>query len=388
MTVSIAPELKRQEVNANGVPYSGAKLFSYVAGTSIKKNTYTSSTGLTANPNPIILDSAGRTPNGIWLTDNEPYDFVLAPSTDTDPPVSPIWAEYNISTVPSALSTFSEWVSSGLTPTYISAKSFTVPGNQTAILGVGRRLKLTTSAGTIYGTIVSSVYTSLTTVEIVPHVSTGLDSGLSAVYYGLSPYGNSGANTEYQDLRHINWTAGDTFTDSKSGSTTVITTPAFTLGQTDVTGEPVSYTQDVVTSVAGAGNFAAVALFINDVRTFAGQSAVFQFWAKADSEKNIAVEFRQVFGTGGAPSATVFGIGVTTINLTTVWKRFFVPVDMPSIAGKTIGTNNDSTFRINIWMDAGSSSNAFTNSLGQQSGTFSFAKPRINFGRIPVFFIQ
>lgn len=72
------------------------KLFTYAAGTTNKLSTYTDSTGNTANANPIVLDSAGRTPNGLWLTDGSSYKFVLAPANDTDPPTSPIWTEDNI----------------------------------------------------------------------------------------------------------------------------------------------------------------------------------------------------------------------------------------------------------------------------------------------------
>jgi hypothetical protein len=45
--------------------------------------TYTTSGGGTARTNPIILDSAGRVPDGgeIWLTSSQ-YKFVLKDSTD------------------------------------------------------------------------------------------------------------------------------------------------------------------------------------------------------------------------------------------------------------------------------------------------------------------
>ena len=39
-----------------------------MAGTTTPASTYTSRTGDFFNANPIVLDSAGRTPNEIWLT--------------------------------------------------------------------------------------------------------------------------------------------------------------------------------------------------------------------------------------------------------------------------------------------------------------------------------
>jgi len=61
----------------SGVILSGGKLYTYAAGTTTPKVTYTSSSGSTAHTNPIILDSAGRVPGGeIWLSVG-PYKFAL-----------------------------------------------------------------------------------------------------------------------------------------------------------------------------------------------------------------------------------------------------------------------------------------------------------------------
>ena len=66
----------------SGVILSGGKLYTYAAGTTTPKVTYTSSSGSTAHTNPIILDSAGRVPGGeIWLLATT-YKFVLNTSTD------------------------------------------------------------------------------------------------------------------------------------------------------------------------------------------------------------------------------------------------------------------------------------------------------------------
>jgi hypothetical protein len=67
----------------DGVPLTGGLLYTYLAGTSTPATTYTSSNGLTALANPIILDAAGRVPTGeIWLSDGINYKFVLKDSTD------------------------------------------------------------------------------------------------------------------------------------------------------------------------------------------------------------------------------------------------------------------------------------------------------------------
>ena len=79
-------------VDATGAPYPGGKLFFYQSGTSTKLDTFSNSALTIANTNPVILDSAGRFPNAIFLQ-NQPYSVVLSPSTDSDPPTSPIWTQ-------------------------------------------------------------------------------------------------------------------------------------------------------------------------------------------------------------------------------------------------------------------------------------------------------
>jgi parallel beta-helix repeat protein len=72
-----------QFLDNNGNPLSGGKLYSYGAGTTTPKATYTTVAGNVAHTNPIVLDSAGRVPSGeIWLIDGDSYKFVLYTSTD------------------------------------------------------------------------------------------------------------------------------------------------------------------------------------------------------------------------------------------------------------------------------------------------------------------
>lgn len=67
----------------DGNVLAGGKIYTYIAGSSTPKTTYTTSAGNIAHANPIILDSAGRVPTGeIWLTAGL-YKFVINTSTDT-----------------------------------------------------------------------------------------------------------------------------------------------------------------------------------------------------------------------------------------------------------------------------------------------------------------
>lgn len=70
-----------QFLDNNGSPLSGGLLYTYAAGTTTPQTTYTSNAGVTANTNPIVLDSAGRIQGEIWLTQGQVYKFILKTST-------------------------------------------------------------------------------------------------------------------------------------------------------------------------------------------------------------------------------------------------------------------------------------------------------------------
>jgi hypothetical protein len=174
----------------------------------------------------------------------------------------------------------------------------------------------------------------------------------------------------------------DRWANTGIGTTKTHSRQSFVLGQTEVPGNPSYFSRTVVSSVAGAGNLAVKGQRIEGAKTLAGQTATLSFYAKADAAKNIAVEFIQIFGTGGSPSSTVLGIGVTTFALTSVWAKYSVSVSIPSVSGKVLGSNNDDYLGFNFWFDAGSSLNARTNSLGQQSGTFDVAQVQLEPGTV------
>jgi hypothetical protein len=200
MAVSLSPVFNNDHSvsDANGAPRSGALLFTYLAGTSTKTTTYKTSSGSggASHTNPIILDSNGLPPAPIWLTQGASYKFVLAPSTDSDPPVSAILTIDNITGINDidvAGIVATEWTPSALAGlTYLSATTFSVTGDQTSTLDVNRRLKFACTAGTRYGTIIKSTFTSLTTVTVLMD-SGNLDSGINigGFSYGII----SAANT-------------------------------------------------------------------------------------------------------------------------------------------------------------------------------------------------
>lgn len=71
-----------QFLDNNGDILSGGKIYTYAAGTTTPATTYTSSSGVTQNSFPIILDSAGRPSEEIWLDQAQTYRFDVADSND------------------------------------------------------------------------------------------------------------------------------------------------------------------------------------------------------------------------------------------------------------------------------------------------------------------
>lgn len=71
-----------QFFNNDGLPLNAGKIYTYQAGSTTPLATYTDSSGLIANTNPIILGTDGRPPATIWLTEGFFYKFVLKTSAD------------------------------------------------------------------------------------------------------------------------------------------------------------------------------------------------------------------------------------------------------------------------------------------------------------------
>jgi hypothetical protein len=91
--------------------------------------------------------------------------------------------------------------------------------------------------------------------------------------------------------------------------------------------------------VAGGGSGPSYYQKIEDVRTFAGKTVTLSFWLKADQNHTPNWQkLQQQFGSGGSA-----GVDIPVGNLgevTTEWKKFVVTVNLPSVEGKTIGSNN------------------------------------------------
>jgi hypothetical protein len=94
MIATLSPSPKMQFFTAAGVPLVGGKLFTYASGTTVPLATYTDSTAVTANANPVILDSRGEA--NVWFGPSR-YTLLLKDSLD-----NLIWTAAGVNSSPSA----------------------------------------------------------------------------------------------------------------------------------------------------------------------------------------------------------------------------------------------------------------------------------------------
>jgi hypothetical protein len=136
-------------------------------------------------------------------------------------------------------------------------------------------------------------------------------------------------------------------TDGTLNTATTLSRQTFPVGDTAVPNNPTYALQVQYTSVNTPSNY--IRQRIENVATLAGETATFSFWVRTTSGTiTVGAQFQQEFGTGGSPSAGVYGILANTFTATTTWQRFSISGVITSISGKTIGTNNDSALNAAI----------------------------------------
>ena len=161
------------------------------------------------------------------------------------------------------------------------------------------------------------------------------------------------------------------------------TPQTFTAGAAPVAGyEAINFAQVATTGQTATSTITILLQRIEDVRTFAGQTATVSFWAKATSgTPKIAVEMQQNFGSGGSATVNTYAGQIT---MTTSWVRYSVTVAVPSVSGKTIGTS--SFLALQLWTSAGSDFNARTGSLGIQTATIGIWGVQVEAGSVATAF--
>lgn len=140
--------------------------------------------------------------------------------------------------------------------------------------------------------------------------------------------------TSYSSAGYI---ADRWFTAAASGQTFAASQQTFTPATAPVAGYEGTYFLRCAWSGTPSGYY-WLSQRVEDVRTFAGQTVTLSFWAKASSSTSaLSMMIEQNFGTGGS---SVVGTNGSAMSITTSWQRFSQTFSIPSISGKTIGTNS------------------------------------------------
>lgn len=175
----------------------------------------------------------------------------------------------------------------------------------------------------------------------------------------------------------------DRWIQGLSGATAGHGIATFTIGQTDVPNGPTNYHQTYISASSGSSDAVNLQQRLEGVKRYAGRTLTLTFWSKS-STNNLYIEWRQNFGSGGSTEVdgTVSG---TKFAAGSVWTKHTFSFTLPSIAGKTQGSAPFTN--IIIWMSAGSTFDARTDSLGNQTGYFDFAQAKLEFGPVATPFI-
>lgn len=147
--------------------------------------------------------------------------------------------------------------------------------------------------------------------------------------------------TSFSTPTTITYTA-DRFAIERFSGACTVSRQSFTPGTAPVAGYESTFFHRI--SISSAGDI-GLRQAIEDVRTFAGQTITASFWAKASTATTLdGVLLLQRYGSGGSGET---GVTVGTGQVIgTTWQRYSFTTTMPSISGKTIGTNSNFAIRI------------------------------------------
>lgn len=128
------------------------------------------------------------------------------------------------------------------------------------------------------------------------------------------------------------------------------------------------------------GSLASVGQKIEGVHTLAGGKATLSVWLRSTvAGKRLGVRIYQSFGTGGSPSAAVSTIITTTpLTLSTTFQKYTLTFDVPSVAGKTLGTNNNDY----LYLVFDITNDGYGTALSGQTGQIELAFPQLEKGSV------
>lgn len=163
------------------------------------------------------------------------------------------------------------------------------------------------------------------------------------------------------------YTADRWYFTEGSSNTTVVSRGSFTIGQTDVPGNPKYYLQLARTSTTSDD---VLEQRIESAYTLAGETVTVSGYIKGTAAHTVDLLLRQNFGTTGSPSSDV-DTASQEISVTTSWAKFELTFSLASISGKTLGTDD------NDYLSA-----VFTLASAEGNDTFQLARVQVEKGSV------
>lgn len=123
----------------------------------------------------------------------------------------------------------------------------------------------------------------------------------------------------------------------------------------------------------------SVTFFVESARTLANRPATLTFYAANNMTSNLQVIVRQHFGTGGSPSNSVdivIDLNDVANSLSETGQRK-IPFFMPTVGGRTFGTNGDDHIEIIFIPQVGIANNLVLGRVGLVAGDASFTSDPI-----------
>lgn len=162
-------------------------------------------------------------------------------------------------------------------------------------------------------------------------------------YYGtsFSPVPGAGSASD-QDYVCDDWY----YSRVDTSYTVNITRQSFAVDQDEVPSNPTYFFRYQATLPATETRSQLYQTY-KSVFTLAGQRVSLGLYARSSTSSTINVYLVQNFGTGGSPSSDVETL-VDQFDLTASWAQYSATIDIPTIAGKTIGTNGDDNLVLRI----------------------------------------
>lgn len=130
------------------------------------------------------------------------------------------------------------------------------------------------------------------------------------------------------------------YTRTDSSYNVILSQQPFAVDQTDVPNNPLFFFRYQNTTLPSTETNNCLRQQYDGVTTFAGYPVTISIYAKSPTSSTLNVYLRQNFGSGGSPSAEVATLAFQQV-LTPQWQRFNATIILPTLTGKTLGTNGD-----------------------------------------------